>query len=292
MGNKSHARYEILILGTVQDGGYPHVGCEGPCCQNAWIDLSLKKYIASIAIINHINKKYYIIDITPDIGEQLHMLYKRYSKEYCFSGIFLTHAHVGHYTGLFKLGLEMMNTKEIPLYAMPKLMSFLHNNSSTEFLFQSKNIVPHVLNNKKHLTLSEDLNISPFLVPHRNELSETVGYKIQSKLKSIIYIPDIDSWELWKENILDVIKNNDFLFLDGTFYDKNELQKRDIEKVPHPSIKESTQIFNMLPDKDKNKIYFTHLNHTNNVLRKDSEESADVLKHYFQIAYDGMKISI
>ena len=282
----SQNRFEILILGTAQDGGYPHVGCTNLCCEDAWQNSYLKKYIASIALVDHMYKKYFIIDITPDFGKQLQLLYKTYSKKYQLSGIFLTHAHVGHYTGLYTLGLEMMNTNKIPVYAMPKLMDFLQTNSSTKFLFSNNNIVANELRHKKKISFFEDFSVTPFLVPHRNELSETVGYNIKSNLKSIIYIPDIDSWELWDENIIDVIKNNDILFLDGTFYNKEELQGRDIEKVPHPLVIHSMELFKNLSKENKNKIYFTHLNHTNNLLRNNSEEYRKILEKDFNILSD------
>ena len=280
------SRYDILVLGTVQDGGYPHIDCKSRCCLDAWKDASLKKYISSIAIVDHEHKKYFLVDITPDFSEQLNMLYKTYSAKYVLSGIFLTHAHVGHYTGLFKLGLEMMNSDSVPVYAMPKLMKFLQNNSSTNFLFESNNIVGHIINNNQNIKLSENFNITPFFVPHRNELSETVGYKMQSNNKSVIYIPDIDSWEEWNLNIIDVVKQNDILMLDGTFYNKDELSSRDINKIPHPSILESLEIFRKLPINQKKKIYFTHLNHTNNLLRENSTEYKDVIDKNFNILKD------
>ena len=288
----SQTRSEILILGSIQDGGYPHVGCRKECCKDAWRDPSLRRYIASIVIVDHICKKYWLIDITPDFKEQLNLIFKTYSEDYSLSGIFLTHAHVGHYTGLFKLGLEIMNTKCIPVYAMPRLNEFLHDNSSTEFLFRSNNIISYKLNKNEQISLSDDMNISPFLVPHRNELSETVGYKIISRSRSVIYIPDIDSWDLWEKNILDIIKDNDLLFIDGTFYDKNELKTRNIEKVTHPSITESIKIFKDLSNNDKNKIYFTHLNHTNILLRENSKEYKEFLEENYHILRDGEIFSL
>ena len=40
------------------------------------------------------------------------------------SGVFLTHAHIGHYTGLMNFGNEAMGTKELPVFCMPKMKSF------------------------------------------------------------------------------------------------------------------------------------------------------------------------
>ena len=90
-----------------------------------------------------------------------------------------------------------------------------------------------------NIELEEGISIIPFNVPHRNELSETVGFQIKSYDKSILYIPDIDSWDKWEKDINQMIKENDIAFLDGTYYDKTELKNRDINEIPHPSIKDS-----------------------------------------------------
>ena len=140
------------------------------------------------------------------------------------------------------------------------------------------------------IILISDIHIEPFLVPHRNELSETVGYKILTSEKSIIYLPDIDSWDEWNSDIVDIIKKNDILFLDGTFYDKNELVNRDINKIPHPSILESIEKFKSLNSKDRKKIFFTHLNHTNNLLRYESSEYNYVINLGYNITQDGKEI--
>ena len=165
---------------------------------------------------------------------------------YCLSGIFLTHAHVGHYLGLFELGLEIMNVKNVPVYAMPKMSQFLNSNSSLSFIINSGNINLKTISEDVPIDIKKNICVVPFLVPHRNELSETVGYKIVSNSKSVIYLPDIDSWGEWGIDILDVIKENDVLFLDGTFYDRTEIKSRNIKKIPHPFINESILLWEFM----------------------------------------------
>ena len=271
----------VYVLGSVQDGGYPHTGCFENCC------LSLKekkRLISSIAIVDKVTKQSWIIDITPDINSQLRML-NRYIHS-SLSGIFLTHAHIGHYGGLINLGLESMNTSKIPVYAFNKMKLFLEENSIFNQLIKNENIVINSMDENSEFFLNESIKISGFLVPHRNELSETVGYCIKSKNKSIIYLPDIDSWDKWKTDVTELIKNHDVLILDGTFYDKNELKKRDITKVPHPSIIDSMQLMNTLPIKERNKVYFTHMNHTNKSLLNNSKEYIHIVNSGYNILKD------
>ena len=221
----------ILSLGTAQDGGYPHVGCINECCIKAINNPNLKRLIASIAIINKEKQKYWMIDISPDINEQLRMINNHVKKleKTNLSGIFLTHAHIGHYAGLLNLGLEVMDLFKLPVYVLPKMKVFLENNIMFKQLIENNHIVIKVLEENKKINLIDDIYIKPFLVPHRNELSETAGYNIQSNNNSIIYIPDIDSWDEWDTDLNDLMQNNDILILDGTFYSKDEIKNRNIE---------------------------------------------------------------
>ena len=51
-----------------------------------------------------------MIDATPDFAEHLHLLTN--NNERALKGIFITHAHIGHYTGLMHLGREVMGSKK------------------------------------------------------------------------------------------------------------------------------------------------------------------------------------
>ena len=281
-------KFQVKILGITQDGGYPHAGCKKDCCLNLWDSTQKKELIASIAIIDHSSKNFWLIDITPDFKNQFNMI----SSNYSLSGIFLTHAHLGHYIGLLELGKEVMNLTDIPVYSMPRMKSFIENNSPINFLIENNNIRSLGLSSGKLVMLNRQISVIPFLVPHRNELSETVGYKIKSKNKNIIYLPDIDSWDNMDEDIMDLILDNDALFIDGTFYDNNELLNRDMSKIPHPTIKDSFKKFKFLDKNERKKIFFTHLNHTNNLLRQDSKEFNEVLMNGYNIAKTNQSIDL
>ena len=90
----------IHVLGTAQDGGYPHAACKNKCCSEIWNKPNLHRFPASISVVDQINQKFYLFDITPNVKEQLHLL-DRYNCE--LAGIFITHAHLGHYIGLLDL---------------------------------------------------------------------------------------------------------------------------------------------------------------------------------------------
>ena len=273
----------IVILGTIQDAGSPQIGCNKSCC----IDLfkNNNRQIISLGLIDTPNNKTYLFEATPDIAQQMKMLtyYEKQSNKEIADGIFLTHAHVGHYTGLMFLGKEAMDAKNVPVYAMPRMKEFLINNGPWNQLVARENINITEIENEKPVQLSDKIQVIPFLVPHRDEYSETVGYKIIGPNKSALFIPDIDKWDKWNKVILDEIKKVDYAFLDGTFYSGKEINNRDISQIPHPFIIESLENFKELNQQEKNKVVFIHFNHTNPVIDTNSYETKTVTNLGFKI---------
>lgn len=278
----------IHVLGTAQDGGFPQSGCKDICCSKIWESTDKHRLPSSIAVIDKLNKKFYLIDITPNIKQQL----KRLEKYDCeLGGIFITHAHIGHYIGLVELGLEIMNTNQIPVYVMPRMKSFIQTNQPMAQLIENKNIELKDLKQNQQVKFCY-FTIKPIEVPHRNELSETVGFKIIHNNKSVIFIPDIDDWESWNLDLKLFVKDNDILFLDGTFYQKDEIKLRDVSKIPHPEIIDTMERLSILDRADRKKVHFIHLNHTNKVLRPNSDEYNNVIKSGFSISQENQIFKI
>lgn len=278
----------IIVLGVAQDAGYPQAGCNKSCCQDAWEDPFKRRSVSCLAIVDPISQEQWIIDATPDIKFQLQLLEKKSTLNQ-ISGVFLTHAHIGHYTGLTNFGREVMGCHKLPVYCMQKMKNFITNNAPWEQLVQIGNIDLHLIQDDSVIKLNKRIDITPFLVPHRDEYSETVGYKINSNNKTLIFIPDINKWKEWNVNIVETIKNVDYAFLDGTFYKDGEL-KRDMSEIPHPFVEESMKLFTTLSSDDKQKIHFIHFNHTNPLLQEGSSSQREVLEKGFNIAKEGQII--
>jgi len=278
----------VIILGTAQDGGAPHAACQKVCCADKWSNPKLHKKVSSIGIVDPESNDVWMIDATPDFAEQLHLLTN--NNERSLRGIFITHAHIGHYTGLMHLGREVMGSKDAIVNVMPKMEEFLRNNGPWSQLINLKNITLKGLKNNKTVRLNSKLSITPFKVPHRDEFSETVGFKIDGPSKSLVFIPDIDKWSKWQTDIIDIVENSDYSLLDGTFYDINELPGRDLSQIPHPFIVETMKLFKNSDKKDS--IYFIHLNHTNPALNKNSIEYKKVIFNGFNISEFGQILKL
>ena len=278
----------VVILGITQDGGYPQAGCIKSCCKDLW-GVNSKK-VSCIGIVDPPSKKSWMVDSTPDFPEQYHILKEHHQSK--IEGIFLTHAHVGHYTGLLNFGKEIMGSNKISVFTMPKMKLFLINNAPWSQLIKINNIELIPIFKDREIQLNSHLIIEPILVPHRDEFSETVGFKIMGSKKSLVYIPDIDKWNVWERDIIKIILNNDFILIDGTFYANNEIPNRDMSMIPHPFITESMELFSTLNTINRNKVYFIHLNHTNPAIKNNSAAFNRIRSKRFNIAQEGQKFNL
>ncbi|MGB0403324.1 MAG: MBL fold metallo-hydrolase [Salibacteraceae bacterium] len=277
---------KLLILGIAQDAGYPQIACSKPCCQK----VEKPESPVSLAIID--TDGYLLFEATPDVGKQIKMVNDRLgnSIQELPKAIFITHAHIGHYLGLSQFGREALGGVNQPVYTMPRFKSFLESNAPWNQLVNLNNISPIEMQKNEIVEVGQT-KVLPIQVPHRDELSETVGFIINGNSKRVLFIPDIDKWEKWNVNIDSLIHEVDYALLDGTFYQNGEIKGRNMSEIPHPFVSESMKRFSALNEIDKAKIHFIHFNHTNPILWNDEVKSAVKLQG-FNIAETGMEFDL
>ncbi len=278
----------MIVLGNLQDGGSPHAGCKKECCRDFFDHPASDRRVVSLGVYDRTSKQTFLFEATPDMPSQMKML-KTFASDSVGEapgGIFISHAHIGHYAGLMYLGKEAMDARGVKVYAMPRMKNYLENNGPWSQLVSRKNIALQELNDGVPVKAGS-IEVTPVLVPHRDEFSETVGYRIRGNKKTALFIPDIDKWEKWDKDIVQEISQVDYAFLDATFYDATELPGRKMEEIPHPFVVESMAKFDTLPARERSKIYFIHLNHTNPAILPDSPASQEIQRRGYQVARFG-----
>ncbi|MBL7825338.1 MAG: MBL fold metallo-hydrolase [Saprospiraceae bacterium] len=283
----------VTILGIAQDGGYPHAGCQRQCCNLVYQGRRKPKQPVCLGLIDRGTKQIFMLEATPGFSEQWRQLQtgSGYADKKAPDGIFLTHAHIGHYAGLMQLGREVMGAKNVPVWAMPRMAEFLRQNGPWSQLVSLKNIEIKPLQRDSAVQITPQLRITPFQVPHRDEFSETVGYTIESPSKKLLFIPDIDKWEKWQSNVVEEVRKVDYALVDATFYQDGELPGRSIKEVPHPFVEETMRLFEHLPAAERAKIIFIHFNHTNPLLW-DEPTRKKVEQAGFKLAEEGMQLAL
>ena len=226
------------------------------------------------------------------LGNQLQYLDNRVPDE-----VWLTHAHIGHIDGLGLFGRETMNVKGAKLHVSKRMLELINQTPHWQIMIeQGVFSIDEISNGESRQKAG--FSITPILVPHRGELSDTHAFILRGENKSLLYLPDHDSWDetlsLYGMNTIRewlASLNVDIALLDGTFWSCDELSERSQQVVPHPPIKQTIDMLGYKQQGDPDIIFF-HLNHTNPVYDEWSEEHTKVVEMGWSIAKQGMRFKI
>ena len=255
------ARIEAVLLGVAQDAGLPQAACDCVNCSTARIH-GHHPYVVSIGIIDHTEQRYWMVDASPDFPMQLQMLRERAPRA-TFAGLILTHAHMGHYTGLVHLGRESMDIRGLGLWCSRAMQDFLCSNAPWARLLDDGNVVPQEIRHQQTFMLGSEVEVTPWRVPHRAEFTDTYAFLLRGAGRQVFYCPDIDSWDGLTLDLDSILAAGDVALMDGSFFSADELTHRDITLVPHPVVSDTvnrygSQAFTLI---------LVHLNHTNPLWR-------------------------
>ena len=290
----------IVVLGTVQDGGLPQTGCDCTRCAAARKNPLLARRVASLAI--HVPKTghVYLVDATPDLPAQIEEIHgfrahpQGKVDRAPVDGVLLTHAHIGHYLGLAHFGFESLNTKDIPVWVSPRMAEYLRTNGPWSQLVRLGNIALREIQPGQPFPLEEGVTVEAFPVPHRDEYSDTMAFLIRGPKKTLLYVPDTDSWAVWPKPLLEVLEKEkvDVALLDATFYSPDELPDRDVTKIKHPLITQSMDLLEPLVKAGKLQVFFTHLNHSNPALDRDGAARKAIEARGFRVLEEGEELAL
>lgn len=289
---------KIVVLGTVQDGGLPHAGCRCVRCRAARDLPDRRRHVSSLAVVDPAGDRTWLIDATPDLREQLERVRELRGgapdgiDRSPVDGVLLTHAHIGHYTGLAFFGFEALHTQGLPVYCTQRMADYLRANGPWSQLVELGNIDLRIIRPGERFDLSPELRVTPLAVPHREEFSDTVGFIVSGPRATLLYIPDTDPWAAWDPPIEQLLGGVDVALLDGTFYSGRELPGRDLTRIGHPLIVDSMDRLEPLMRGGRLRVLFTHLNHSNPALDPADEAWAEIDRRGFGILAEGAEIPL
>jgi pyrroloquinoline quinone biosynthesis protein B len=228
--------------------------------------------------------KYHLIEATRSLSRQLR-LWAEATQAFGedlpiispISSITLTHTHLGHIDGIGQFGREVIGyqSRSIRLIAGQRVIEDIERKSYME------PFDPEIISDGSKVHLGKGVMLEFHRVPHREqECSETYGIVIRGSKKSILFLPDHDTYQETldyhkKLTIKEWLKSMliDIALLDGTFFTIEEVAKRrsDAKGIPHPPITESLKLLNQRDEKNDPEIFFVHLNHTNPVIDDESK---------------------
>ena len=280
-----------IVLGTAQDGGVPQAGCGCRACEAARVDPTRARRPSCLGLVDGTTGDRWLIDATPQFPSQLDDLnhLSGESADGPPDGILLTHAHAGHYTGLLHLGREVMCSREVPVWVMPRMRRFLETHQPWASLVQDRNVILKELSADRAVELGASMSVRALPVPHRDEFSETVAFEISGPSRRVLWLPDIDTWD---ERMPALIQEVDVAWLDGTFFDDGELPGRDVDHIPHPRISHHLEEYASWSEATGTDVRIIHLNHSNPACDPDSPEAGRIAESGVRVAAEGERIEL
>lgn len=289
----------VLVLGTAQDGGLPQIGCDAACCRAARADVARARLVTSLLVVDPRSGKRWLLDASPDLARQVERARGHPPQRPTagprpplFEGVFLTHAHAGHYLGLAQLGREAYGARGLPVHASARMGQFLRSNGPWSLLVEDGAIALELLEPGRAVALAPDLSVTAFEVPHRDEFSDTLGFVVRGPRRAIAYLPDIDKWERWERPLAEWLEEVDVALVDGTFFEAGEVPGRDLAQIPHPLVVETLAVLAPEPFEARCKVLFTHLNHTNPLADPRSPARARVAAAGMGVAREGLVLGL
>ncbi len=291
------ARFDTWLLGRAQDGGVPHLGCVRECCRVARREGRVE-YPCSLGVRDRLTGALLLIEATPAVESQVAMLHTLAEVDprdrVPVDGVLLTHAHIGHYAGLMQFGKEVAATDELPIFCTPKMADFIRAHAPWSGLVTGGHVdLQEIVMGTDGAAVFEPvegLRVEAIQVPHRDEYSDTVAFRLHGPAKTLLWVPDIDQWSRNEGMIERLLDGVDVAYVDGTFYDEQEVG-RCADEIPHPFMRDTLTTLGDLAKAHPGRIQFIHLNHTNPAL-SDLKLVAEIGERGFDVPEQGRWVGL
>lgn len=283
---------ELFVLGIAQDGGLPHLGCDRPCCADARRSGRVLHPV-SLGVVDHGSGQLLLVEATPAIERQIAALHALAGAggrgRRPVDAVLLTHAHIGHYLGLALFGREVAATTGLPTFCSPRMAAFLRGHGPWRQLVSLGQLALQEIAPRTPFAPLPGLQVTAIPVPHRDEFSDTMAFRLQGPRRTVLFVPDVDAWDRAPGLLSELLEGVDVAWVDGTFFDGSELPDRDLAAIRHPLMTDTMQ---RLADRARQRpgtLRFLHLNHTNPALH-DPALRARIEAEGFAIAERGESV--
>jgi pyrroloquinoline quinone biosynthesis protein B len=304
---------EVVVLGSAAGGGFPQWNCNAPTSKRAREGAVRAKWRTQASVaVSADGKRWVMLNASPDARQQLlqtRCLWPQQAPRHSpVQAVVLTSAEVDHVAGL----LSMRESQPFVLWGTERVLGLLKENPIFEALNpdfverRAFGLDRRVEIAGKDGTLG--LAMKAFAVPGKVPLflegrdpqhlagtaEDTIGLEISAGGRSFHYVPGCARMT---PELAERLRGSDLVFFDGTLWSDDELVQLGIshktgQRMGHMSINGGAGTLSVFDRLDVRRKIFIHINTTNPVLDEDSPEHAEAAAHGWEIAEDGMRISL
>lgn len=304
---------EVVVLGSAAGGGFPQWNCNAPTSKRAREGSARAKWRTQASVaVSADGERWVMLNASPDARQQFlqnQCLWPREGlRDSPVRAVVLTSAEIDHVAGL----LSMRESQPFVLWGTRRVLGLLAENP----IFGALNpefVQRHAFELGQSVDLagsdgSLGLTMTAFAVPGKVPLflegrgpqnltgvaEDTIGLEITSGDARFHYIPGCARMT---PELEDRIRGSALVFFDGTLWSDDELVQLGIsyktgQRMGHMSIDGGAGTLAAFDKLDVGRKIFIHVNTTNPVLDEDSPERAEVAAHGWEVAEDGMRITL
>lgn len=293
----------MIILGAAAGGGLPQWNCGCRNCKDARAGTIPPMTQSSVAVSVD-GARWVVLNASPDIRAQVQdteQLYPSGLRESPIAAVVLTNGDIDHIAGL----LTLREKTPFDVYATAAGIEILQDNSVFKVLDAE-------LVSRQEIALETPfeplpgLRITPFAVPGKVALflegdqlnleevgDQTVGLMLETETRRVAYIPGCAKVP---DTLVDRVRGADLLLFDGTVWHNDDMARTGTgektgARMGHLPLNGPEGSLERWAGWEGRKMLI-HINNTNPILQPDAPERAEVLARGWEIASDGMEITL
>ncbi|MGI9426966.1 MAG: pyrroloquinoline quinone biosynthesis protein PqqB [Hyphomicrobiaceae bacterium] len=306
---------KIKVLGSAAGGGLPQWNCNGRNSRDARAGVEgLRARTQSSLAVSPDGRDWTLLNASPDLRQQindnveLHPNADGGPRNSPIKSVVLTNGDVDHVAGL----LNLREGQTFRLFASERVIATLNSNSIFNVLNPAVvERVPIVLNRPFAVDEHDGLVVEAFAVPGKVALyledeasgpnfgtreGDTIGLKVSTsdRGRSFFYIPacaEIDA------KLAARLTGAALVFFDGTLFTDDEMIDQRLStktgaRMGHMNMSGAQGSMRAFESLNVQRRIFIHINNSNPVLREGSEAHATVMAAGWEVAHDGMEVTL
>jgi pyrroloquinoline quinone biosynthesis protein B len=308
----------VLVLGAAAGGGFPQWNCNDDANRRARAhDPNVHPRTQSSIAVSADGKRWVILNASPDLRQQinenraLHPTAGDPLRASPISAVVVTNADVDHVAGL----LNLRESQPLALYGHERVLGVLAQNSIFNVLnpaFVDRRPLPLetplALSDKAGAPL--DVTVTAFIVPGKialwlenlnapgfgSQAGDTIGLKLTGAdgADPVFYIPGCASMP---PELKERLNGAALVFFDGTLWRDDEMIAAGVgvksgQRMGHMSVSGPDGVIAAFAGLDVRRKVLIHINNTNPLLIDNSPECAEARRAGWDVAYDGMELTV